>query len=50
MTSALAGDEWSASRPRRFTTGETAPGTHRSGAGLDDVEKRKLLNLPGLEI
>jgi hypothetical protein len=27
LTSALAGGEWSASRPGRFTPGERAPGT-----------------------
>jgi hypothetical protein len=48
LTSALAGGEWSASRPGRFT-----PRTHWIGgwvdptAGLDDVEKRKFLTLPG---
>jgi hypothetical protein len=42
--------EWSASRPDRF-----APGTHWIGgwvgprAGLNDVEKGKLLILPGFE-
>jgi hypothetical protein len=56
LTSALTGDEWSASRPGRFTTGERAPGTHWIGgwvdpkAGLEDVEKRKFLTLPGLEL
>jgi hypothetical protein len=56
LTSALAGGEWSASRPGRFTPGETAPGIHWIGgwedprAGLDDVEKRKFLTLPGLEL
>jgi hypothetical protein len=45
LTSALAGGEWSASRPGRFTAGERIPGTHWIGgwvgprAGLDDVEK-----------
>jgi hypothetical protein len=54
LTSSLAGGEWSASRPGRFTPGERAPGTHLIGgwvdprAGLDDVEKRKFLTLPGL--
>jgi hypothetical protein len=48
LTSALAGGEWSASRPGCFTSGERAPGTHWIGgwvdprAGLDDV-KRKFL-------
>jgi hypothetical protein len=51
FTSALAGDEWSASRPGRFT-----PGTHWIGgwvdprAGLDDLETRKFLTLPRLEL
>jgi hypothetical protein len=47
LTLAIAVGEWSASRPRRFTPGEIAPGSHRIGgwadprAGLDDLEKRK---------
>jgi hypothetical protein len=51
LASALAGGEWSASRPRRFN-----PGTHWIGgwadprAGLDDLEKRKVLTLSGLEL
>jgi hypothetical protein len=45
LTSALAGVEWSASRPRRFT-----PGTHSKGGWVDDLEKRKFLTLPGLEL
>jgi hypothetical protein len=51
LTSALVGGEWSASRP-----GERAPGTHWIGcwvdprAGLDNVEKRKILTLPKLEL
>jgi hypothetical protein len=52
-TSALAVGEWSASRPGRFTPGERAPGTHWSGgpqACLNDMEKRKFLTLPGLEL
>jgi hypothetical protein len=28
LTSALAGGEWSASRPDRFTRGKRAPDTH----------------------
>jgi hypothetical protein len=46
LPSALAGGEWSASRPGCFT-----PDTHWIGgwvdttAGLDDVEKRKFLTL-----
>jgi hypothetical protein len=56
LTSALVGGEWSASRPGRFTPGERVPGTHWIGgcvgprAGLGDVEKRKFLTLPGLEL
>jgi hypothetical protein len=51
LTSALVGDEWSASRPGRFT-----PGTHLikgsvgPRTGLDDVEKRKIFPLQGLEL
>jgi hypothetical protein len=56
LTSVLVGCEWSVSRSDRFTPGERALGTnwiegwvgHR--AGLDDVEKRKFLTLPGLEL
>jgi hypothetical protein len=54
LTSALVGGEWSASCPCRFTPGEKSHGTHLIGgwvgprAGLDDVEKRKFLTLPGL--
>jgi hypothetical protein len=56
LTSALAGGEWSASRPCRFTPCERAPGIHWIGGwvsprpGLDEVEKRKFLILTGLEI
>jgi hypothetical protein len=56
LASALAGGEWSASRPGRYTPGEIAPGTHWIGdwvdsrAGLDDLEKRKFLTLLGLEL
>jgi hypothetical protein len=55
LTSALAGGEWPASLFGRFTFGERTLGTHWMGgwvgprAGLDDVEKRKFLTLPGLE-
>jgi hypothetical protein len=31
LTSALDGDEWSNSRPDRFTRGGKAPGTHWTG-------------------
>jgi hypothetical protein len=56
LTSALVGNELSASRPSRFTPEERAPSTHWIGglvdprAGLDDVEKRKFLTLLGLEL
>jgi hypothetical protein len=56
LTSALAGGEWSASRPGRFTPGERALCTHWIGGWvgprteLDDVEKIKFLTLPGLEL
>jgi hypothetical protein len=45
LSSALAGGEWSVSRPCRFTPGDRAPGTHWIGdwvdprTGLDDMEK-----------
>jgi len=48
VTSALDGDEWSASCPGRFTPRERAPGTRWIGgwvgprAGLDTVIKRKI--------
>jgi hypothetical protein len=54
--SVLVGGEWSASGPGRFTLGEKAAGTHWIGGwmgprtGLDDVEKRKFLPPPGLEL
>jgi hypothetical protein len=56
LTSALVGGEWSTSCPGRFTTRERAPGTNWIGgwvdlkADLDDLEKRKFLTLPGLEL
>jgi hypothetical protein len=55
LDSALAGGEWSPSRPGRFACGERASGTHWKGGwvnlrvGRDDVEERKFLTLPGLE-
>jgi hypothetical protein len=45
LTSALVGDEWSASRPGLFTPGERAPGTHWIGgwvgprADVEDMEE-----------
>jgi hypothetical protein len=56
FTSALDGGEWSASRPGHFNPRERAFVTHWTGgwvdprAGLEDVEKRKFLALPGLEL
>jgi hypothetical protein len=53
---ALGGGKWSASRTGRFTPGERVPGTHWIGgwvnprACLDDLEKRKFLTLPRLEL
>jgi hypothetical protein len=50
-TSTLAGDEWSALRPGRFI-----PDTHWIGGwvdlsvGLDAMEKRKFLTLPGHDL
>jgi hypothetical protein len=51
MTSALVRSDWSALRP-----GERAPDGHWTGGcvglrtGLDDVERRKILPLLGLEL
>jgi len=48
LSSALDGDEWSASRPCRFTPGERAPGTCLIGgwvgpsAGLEAMAKGKI--------
>jgi hypothetical protein len=48
LISALDGGEWSASRPCRFTSEETAPSTHRIASwvgpkvGPGAVEKRKI--------
>jgi hypothetical protein len=56
LISTLAGGEWSASRPGRLIAEERAPGTHWIGgwvdprAGLEDLEKRNFLTLPGLEL
>jgi hypothetical protein len=56
LTSALDGDEWSASRPRHFTCGERAPGAYRIGgwvgprASLDaEAKRKKSVPLPGIE-
>jgi hypothetical protein len=56
LTSAVAGGEWSASCPGRFNPGERSHAAHWIGgwvdprAGLDNMKKRKLLIVPGLEI
>jgi hypothetical protein len=56
LNSALADGEWSVSHSGSFIPGERAPGTHWIGgwvnprAGLEDMEERKLLILPGLEL
>jgi hypothetical protein len=56
LTLAVVGDEWPVSRHCCFTPGERTPGTHWIGswmdlrAGLDDLEKRKFLTLPGFEL
>jgi hypothetical protein len=55
LTSALAGGEWSPSRPGRFTSGERSLSSYCIGwvdprAGLDDMEKRRFLTLPELEL
>jgi hypothetical protein len=54
FTSALAGGEWSTSRPGRFTPGERASATHWGWVDPrtvpNDMENRKFLNLPGLEL
>jgi hypothetical protein len=55
VTSELVAGEWSATRPGLFTLGGRSIGTHWIGGWvdprdcLDDMEKRKLLPLPGLE-
>jgi hypothetical protein len=56
LTSALVGGEWSVSRIGRFTPEERASSIHWIEdlvdpiAGLNQVEKRKLLTLSGLEL
>jgi hypothetical protein len=50
FTSVLVGGVWSASRPGRFILGTHCIGSWVGPrAGLDDVEKRKFLTLPGLK-
>jgi hypothetical protein len=56
LTSALVGDEWSASLPGRFTPIERVPDTHWIGSwmgrrsDLYHVKKENLFPLSGLEI
>jgi hypothetical protein len=56
LTSAVVGGEWLGSRPGLFTPEEKAPVVHWIGglmdprAGLDDVDRRKFLTLPVLEL
>jgi hypothetical protein len=56
QTSVLVGGELSASRSFRFKPGERAAGTNGIGdwmgprAYLDNMEKRKFLTTPGLEL
>jgi hypothetical protein len=51
----LDGDKWAASRYSCSTPREIAPGSHLIGAsvgpraGLDAVEERKILPVPGIE-
>jgi hypothetical protein len=47
LTSALAGGEWSALRPSRFTPEEKSPGTHWMGGWVDpraSLERRRREN------
>jgi hypothetical protein len=51
LTSSLAGGEWLASGLDRFTPEERSPGSWVGPrVGLDDLEKRKFLTLPGLKL
>jgi hypothetical protein len=56
LTSALVGGEWSVPRASHITPWEWGLGTHWMGVwvgprdGFDDVERRKILLLPGLEL
>jgi hypothetical protein len=55
LTPAFVG-EWPVSRPSRFNPRESVPDTQWIGgckdtrAGFDDMEKRKISSLPGLEL
>jgi hypothetical protein len=51
LTLALVGDEWSVSRPGRFTPGTNwIEGWVGLRASLDDLEKIKFLTLQGHEL
>jgi hypothetical protein len=56
LTLAIAGVQWSASGPGRFTHGERAPSTYWIGgwvdprASVDDMEKRKFLTISGIDL
>jgi hypothetical protein len=56
LTSEQVGGKWLVSRSGPFTSGERSPATPWIGgwvgprAGLDDVKRRNILSLPGLEI
>jgi hypothetical protein len=54
LISALFRYEWSATHPGRLTPDERASGTHWIescvGSGMEDMEKRKISPLPGLEL
>jgi hypothetical protein len=56
LNSALVGDEWLVSHPGSFTPGERTTvilwiiSWADPKAGLNDVEKRKFLIFPGLEL
>jgi hypothetical protein len=55
LTSELDGDECSDSRPGRFNLGGKAPDIYCMGGwvgprdALDDIEKGKIMSLPGIE-
>jgi hypothetical protein len=50
LTLVQFGGEWSASRPGRFTTEERATIAHCLGRWVGELEKRKFLTFPGLEL